>query len=57
MKRDKKYYVALSIVIFIGYFIVSIYNLYDNVSGFLITLLTYITFNVVWYVYHEGKGE
>lgn len=56
IKRDKKYYVILIIIMFVCFFIVNMLNLY-NIIGFAIVLITNIIFNVIWNGYHNDKGE
>ena len=56
MKRDKKYYLAMSLVVFICLFILSMYNFF-NIIGYIILLTTYITFNSIWDFYHKAKGK
>ena len=56
MKLNKKYYVTVSIIVFVCALIVSTNNLY-NFTGFLIILIPSTIFNFSWHWYHNAKGE
>lgn len=56
MKRNKKYYITMSCIMFICLLILNIYNLL-NINGYIILLITYVIFNNIWYFYNNSKSK
>ena len=54
MRTDKKYYIVMSIVMFINFFVISIISLHF-ITGFLTSLVVYKIFNIAWNFYHNKQ--